>query len=98
MATRFCIGGGLHEDDRVVLARVAAAFGVTVSDFIAWAVDQAIDPGLAEIVTARDFKLPRKPLCKPTCKSPGCTDAQHARGLCPRHYEHAYRTNEWVPA
>lgn len=95
MPARFFIGGALHERDRLVLARAAAAFGVSISDFIAWAVDQALDPGIADVLLARDFALP-DPEPKPLCTSPGCEAPIHARGLCTRHVQRAYRTNEWA--
>lgn len=99
MSTRFNVGPGLHEEDRLVLTRMARVMGVSVSDFIAWAVNQAIDPGMADILLAREFKPPCKPLeAKPLCKAKGCDKAQHARGFCAAHYENAYRTNVWEAA
>lgn len=97
MPARFFIGGALHEHDRLVLARAAAAFGVSVSDFIAWAVDQAIDPGMADVLLARDYKPPLEEP-KAICAVPGCEAVVHARKLCTRHVQRAYRTNEWAAA
>lgn len=90
MTAEFFCGHRLPERDRIMIGRLARAFGVSVSTYIAWAVRQSVDAGTRAAVMAKDFQPPPEPRPE-KCSVDECPWPQKAIGLCSAHLSQHYR-------